>query len=86
MNHNKITFYLTDRLYNQKMAYTIFSNPTAQHFLLTDDSEYSHHFIVEEEVRSSPPEKVFIHNRSFSSLINKDNHDILMCDQDQKHL
>ena len=48
MNYNRITFYLTDRLYNQKMSYTIFNNTTPQHFLLSDDSEYSHHFIIEE--------------------------------------
>jgi hypothetical protein len=46
MNYNRMTFYLTDRLYNQKMNYTIFNNQTAQHFLFSDDSEYSHHFIV----------------------------------------
>lgn len=64
MNYNRMTFYLTDRLYNQKMNYTIFNNQTPQHFLLSDDTEYSHHFIIEpltkEQSRLFPPEKIFI--------------------------
>lgn len=47
MHFSRITFYLTDRLYNPKLSYTLFSNPTSQHFLLADDTEYSHHFVVE---------------------------------------
>jgi hypothetical protein len=58
MNYSRITFYLTDRLYNQKMSYTLFHNLTSKHFLLSDDTEYSHHFIVDEHKSSnssSPP-------------------------------
>lgn len=55
MNNNRITFYLTDSLYNQKVNYTMFNNKTDKYFLLSDDTEYSHHFIVEKEVESAPP-------------------------------
>lgn len=71
MNNNKITFYLTDRLFNQKLHYTIFNNETKAHFLLTDDFEYAPHFSNIEESCSNVPLKVLIGHNSFNCLMNR---------------
>ena len=56
MNYNRLTFYLTDKIYSKTQNYTIMNNTSSKHFLLTDDSEYLHHFIIEKEVdKSAPP-------------------------------
>lgn len=49
MNYNRITFYLTDKIYSKTLNYTIMNNTSHKNFLLTDDSEYIHHFIVEQD-------------------------------------
>jgi hypothetical protein len=37
MQNNRITFYLSDRIYNGSLHYTLFSNNISQYFLMTDD-------------------------------------------------
>jgi hypothetical protein len=60
-NYNRLTFYLTDKIYNKTQNYTIMNNTSNKNFLLTDDSEYLHHFIIEKEVdQSTPPSKIFV--------------------------
>jgi hypothetical protein len=46
MNYNRLTFYLTDKIYSKSLNYTIINNASSKQFLLTDDSEYLHHFII----------------------------------------
>ena len=38
MNYNRITFYLTDKIYSKTLNYTIINNTSQKNFLLTDDS------------------------------------------------
>ena len=54
MNNNKITFYLTNNLFNSNAHYTIFNNNTDQYFLMMEEQNH-------------PYERLFIENPKIES-------------------